>query len=281
MTKSEAGRLGGLAVVAKYGRGHMRAIGKQGFQKMVDRHFDGDRDKAIKWLTAKGLFEADKDMANSEYKRLYYLPKLYSKLEFCNQQYLRQNLIDNEEVDYDFKLLRDELEKELKIVGKEKFTRASELNAEKFNSEVHDATRDFLDALKNYYTSIYNKGADKRDEIVRRLNETKEKSEAFNKRRQDYQNEAIGALVKNVAEPQRIVERNGSLVRKINPIYMRPSDGKGFLDFRTQFYVSEKYFAGKYFPTMVFNMAIIWLMTVIMCIALYYDLLRKLVNRRR
>ena len=87
--------------------------------------------------------------------------------------------------------------------------------------------------------------------------------------------------MKNVSEPQRIVERYGKLIRKVNPIYMHPDDQAGFFDFRTQFYVAEKYFAGNYFPTVIFNLLVIWAMTVIMYITLYFDVLRKIVTRQR
>ena len=227
------------------------------------------------------FYETDKMMANSEYKKLYYLPKLKTKLDYCNQQYLQQNLENNEDVSYELEVLRNEINKELIIVGKEQFTRMDELTVENFNTDVYEATRKFLDGLEKYYTSVRNKGVSEKDRLVRKLNETPEKSEAFEKLRQDYQNEAIAALVKNVSESQRIVERHGKLIRKINPIYMRPVDQAGILDFRTQLYVAEKYFAGMYFPTVVFNLSIIWLMVFLLTLTLYYDLLRRLLTRKR
>ena len=38
MTKREAGRRGGLATVAKYGRGYMSAIGKRGAAALYSRY---------------------------------------------------------------------------------------------------------------------------------------------------------------------------------------------------------------------------------------------------
>lgn len=63
MTKAEAARLGGLAVVAKYGRAHMRVIGKRGYQAVVNKYFDGDAEAANKWLAEKGHYAADKDVS--------------------------------------------------------------------------------------------------------------------------------------------------------------------------------------------------------------------------
>ena len=61
MTKAEAGRLGGLAVVEKYGRKHMAQIGALGYQATVNKHFDGDANAANTWLSKKGRYVADKD----------------------------------------------------------------------------------------------------------------------------------------------------------------------------------------------------------------------------
>ncbi|MFM8833406.1 MAG: hypothetical protein ACKOEV_07240, partial [Cytophagales bacterium] len=50
------------------------------------------------------------------------------------------------------------------------------------------------------------------------------------------------------------------------------------LDFRENFYVPQKHFWGKKFDTLYFNIAVIWLMTVVLFVTLYFDLLKKLVH---
>lgn len=50
---------GGLAVYNKYGREHMRRLGRRGYRAMVERHFDGDQAAANKWLAAKGQYSGD------------------------------------------------------------------------------------------------------------------------------------------------------------------------------------------------------------------------------
>lgn len=50
---------GGLAVVAKYGAEHMAEIGRKGYEATVQKHFNGDREAANRWLAAKGQFIID------------------------------------------------------------------------------------------------------------------------------------------------------------------------------------------------------------------------------
>lgn len=52
---------GGLAVYNKYGRSYMAEIGRKGYEVTVEKHFDGDRDKANRWLTQKAHYVNDED----------------------------------------------------------------------------------------------------------------------------------------------------------------------------------------------------------------------------
>ena len=54
MTRQESGRLGGRATFQRYGRPHMSAIGRRGFEATVARHWAGDRAAYRNWLIARG-----------------------------------------------------------------------------------------------------------------------------------------------------------------------------------------------------------------------------------
>jgi hypothetical protein len=46
------GTEGGKVLYHKRGKAWMREIGRRGFAALVNRHFGGDRDEAIRWLHA-------------------------------------------------------------------------------------------------------------------------------------------------------------------------------------------------------------------------------------
>lgn len=50
---------GGQARAQKLSPQQRSQIAAKGFQTMVERHFDGDRQKAKAWLTARGLWTLD------------------------------------------------------------------------------------------------------------------------------------------------------------------------------------------------------------------------------
>lgn len=59
--------LGGQQRAVKLTKDELSTIARKGYEAMVNRHFNGDRAAANKWLTAKGLAAQD-----SEYTRFYY-----------------------------------------------------------------------------------------------------------------------------------------------------------------------------------------------------------------
>ncbi len=96
--------------------------------------------------------------------------------------------------------------------------------------------------------------------------------------RSRYANKAITDAVKNVATADRIIDYDGMLVQKVFPIYMDDPKPRHPLDISANLYQPAKYFAGRMIDTFVFNTAVIWLMTLILFITLYFDALRKFIQ---
>ena len=83
--------------------------------------------------------------------------------------------------------------------------------------------------------------------------------------------------MKNQDEALRIIETRGRLIQKVYPIYKDP-DPDHFIDFDAQFYLPTKHFMNATIDTFFFNLAVIWAMSILLYITLYFDLLRKLLS---
>ena len=92
-----------------------------------------------------------------------------------------------------------------------------------------------------------------------------------------YYNESLADLVRNVDEKERIIEFEGQLYQQINPIFIDPRPS-GPLDYRAHFFAPKKHLLGNDVSTFLFNNVIIWVMTVLLYVTLYFELLRKLIN---
>ena len=99
----------------------------------------------------------------------------------------------------------------------------------------------------------------------------------INRYKDRYYNESLADLVKNVDEKERIIEYEGQLYQQINPIFIDPRPS-GPLDYRAHFFAPKKHLLGTDVSTFLFNNIIIWIMTVMLYVTLYFELLRKLIN---
>lgn len=224
------------------------------------------------------FYNYEKVLAECDYKRIYYLPSLKTKLEYCFNNY--SNKEDDqvrEELQYSFELLRSEIQKELNEVKGNGFDYLDQLTIENFNSQAYLGAIAFLDTRRKFYGNRYNKADKAKESIILDLTGTPEKKVHFEVMKKQYRNETIVEIVKNQNETHRIVEDDGKLVQKIYPIYNDPEPDHLF-DYRAQFYVPTKHFLGIYLDTVSFNILVIWSMTIILGGTLYFDVLRKFIK---
>ncbi len=226
----------------------------------------------------KQFYELDRIAAEAEYKKIYFIPELESKLSYCmhNRQHWKNP--SHEGVTSALTTLRTEIENELSYVGDDKFSGVEKLAVGKFDSTTYKNTMGFLRALKVYYNHRQIKAKDGRDQLVDSLTSTPEREGAYEAMRLKYVNKAVSDAVKNITTAERIVEYQGRLIQKIYPIYNAEHKPRHSLDFSANLYQPTKHFAGRNFDTFVFNIGVIWFMTAMLFIALYFDLLKKLVK---
>ena len=218
------------------------------------------------------FYAFDQVMAACDYKRIYYIPELESRLEYCLNNLRDEREAIKQVIEKNLLLLRNELPKELAIVGQDKFTRVNDLTLSTFNGELYNETMTFLETLSKFYSHRHQRATEEKDKLLVGINNTEEERKAFQQIKNDNYNESIADVVKNQAEPQRIIERDSRLYQKIYPIYMTPQPGH-LLDFRTEFYVPVKHFLGQYIDTFYFNILVIWSMSIFLIVTLYFDAL--------
>ncbi len=223
------------------------------------------------------FYTYDKIMAEADYRKVYYIPTLESKLEYCLNNFQSDDKGVQIKMQNNLALLRSEISKELNYIGGDKFDRAEDLYLDKFDSVLYDHTNEFLETLRKFYVNRYNKADQYKDNVIHEMTNTPEKKEAFELLKSKYFNESIASLVKNQNDAHRIIEHDGILIQKVFPIYMTPHPS-GLFDFRDQFYVPHKHFMGRHFDTLYFNISIIWVMSLILILTLYFDIPRKVVD---
>lgn len=227
----------------------------------------------------KKFYELDQTIAMADYKRVYYIPQLESRLAYCINHPQGWNNPNDTRMTETFKLLQHELKNELRLTGGDKLPEVEQIGTGQFDSLVYRKSMHYLSVLKRAYARQMDEAVRKREKLIAYYTSTPEEEKNFERFRKRYVNEAVTDAVKNISAAERIVEYDGSLIQKIYPIYQLEHQPRHLFDFTANLYQPTKHFMGRYVDTLVFNIAVIWTMTVILFITLYLDLIRKIMNR--
>jgi ABC transport system ATP-binding/permease protein len=219
----------------------------------------------------------DKIMANADYKKLYHIPELETKLQFCLHNYRSADPEVKAKVRFNLDLVKQEIRDEVELVGVQETQWLVDLTTNRFDSVTYRSAIEFLTTLRRVYINRYNKTEAEREKKIISMTDTPEKERAFKEFKERYHNESIADFVKNLNESHKIIEKDGKLVQKVYPVYKDP-DPDHIIDFDAQFYMPAKHFLNRNIDTLFFNTGVIWSMTIVMAIALYFDALRKIID---
>lgn len=219
----------------------------------------------------------DKVMANSDYQKVYFIPELETKLQYCLTNYKSTDAEARQKLVKDLQLIYREVTKEAEETGAGELPWVSSLTPTKFDSATFQMANNFLENLKRVYINRYNNADREKEKKIESMTNTPDKEIGFESFRQDYHNETISDLVKNLSESHRIIEKDGKLIQKIYPIYKDP-DPEHIIDFDAQFYMPTKHFLSRNIDTFYFNTGVIWSMSLVLAILLYFDVLRRVID---
>ncbi len=225
----------------------------------------------------KKFYDLDQTVAEAEYKRIYYIPELQSKLAFCLNNRSRWRDDRYQPLNDALALLKRELENELQYVGEDKLD-TRKLEPGSFDSLAYENTNRFLTSLRTYYTRRMQSASEKKEAMITEMTNTEQKLAEYEKERQRYVNKAVSDAVRNISTPDRIVEYEGSLFQKIYPIYILEHKPRHPFDYSANLFQPTKHFLGAFIDTLVFNILVIWAMTLTLFVTLYFNLLKKLIR---
>lgn len=215
----------------------------------------------------KKFYYYDKKISEARFKKDYWNATIKSKLEDILRDLENQSA--GEDFEDNLKLVQTELKKELSATPQYSFAGADDLIAGRVSADVVRKALEYQETIRRHYVNIWNIQRDKKDVVLARLQ--KEDSEAFMKLRNDNANESLEEFVTNHNETNKTVEYNGEIIQKLDPIYMDPAHP--FI--RSHFYSPSKNVLGKKFSTFEVNVLVLWGMTMILYVILYFRLLKK------
>lgn len=219
-------------------------------------------------------YEYEKQAAMADFKAEFIMNDLKARNKFINDNLGSKDQETVKEIEKGLKILRDNLRNEKFKLGIEKLSIDSEITIGKFNGELGEKLDRYFDEYQKHYRKIYNQYTAK---IEKRMAKNERKGRNINDDKNRYLNESLSDLVRNTTTKSRLLEYDGELIQQINPVFQDPGKS-GIFDYRTQFFAPKKNLLGVEMATFWFNIIVIWFMTVLFYIFLYFELLKKGIN---
>jgi ABC-type multidrug transport system ATPase subunit len=214
------------------------------------------------------LFE--KEMSKASFKKDYWNVQIKGALDDIlndlNKGVKYKEFSDN------LLLVSNEIKKQNVLTPNIRFAFTDQLTPEKITPEIAEAAKGWVEAIRKLYVNIYNDASNREEALKSKL--TGESLQKFLKLRDNYFNKSLEDFVKNKNETVKIIVYKGELMQKLDPIFM---DSRNKL-IRAHFYAPEKQVFGMKVDTFVVNVIVLWVITFFLYLALYFRLLKKLLE---
>ena len=222
----------------------------------------------------KHFYEIDRAVSVGSYRGTKWTEEVKKRIDVALQSVQSNNDSILEASKDVFEFLRNEINRENSRNARIVFPNPERITTDKFNPQTADSLLNYLDKIKNFYETLTIKARKKKDGMILKLDAADPK--LYISQQNKYHNEAVSDIVKNIYMKQ-VVEYDNKLIRQRDPIFRYP-EVSNFFDFRSHFFAPQKHFMGTYTDTFYFNLLVVWFMTLVLYITLYFDSLKKLLE---
>ena len=220
------------------------------------------------------LYDIEKEESQSDFKKVYWLPELFERLERIKNELANVRTVSMSA--NDLLVIANEIKKESAAnTDIAPFGNTAELIPGKFNSETAERVSEYLSALDKYYGEKFQRISRQKENYFNYYLDRD--PDAYELLRDRYHNEGVSDIVRKVYEKNKILEYDHQLVQHYDPIYQEPFVND-IWTLRTHFYSPVKPFIGKTYDTFWYNMIVIWMLTILLYLALYFEWLKKLID---
>jgi ABC-type multidrug transport system ATPase subunit len=216
----------------------------------------------------KPFFEYDMALSQNEWYASFLIPTLGVKVDEClvagrNPEY-------REYTENNFRKINYHLNELSEISGVKPGDWISSVNYSHFNDITGDDVKLFLDSLKVTFR-LNNRVISLQRDSLYDLKASRMGYDKFIRLRETDYNESLADIVLNRLNTSKIYETDARLIQKADPVYMSPGSKYG----RAHFFAPYKLLGNLKIETMIFNVAVIWIMTLFLFVTLYYNILKR------
>ena len=150
------------------------------------------------------------------------------------------------------------------------------LNKETFTADAADVTERYLDSLASQFHLFRRNNVALKDSVTGAL-VSQMGMEAFLELKEDYTNNKLREIVLDEYNPKKTIVTSDRIIQRYEPVYMKPVSRNG----RAQYYAPFKQIGSIQIETFRFNITVLWIVSLILYIALYYKVLQTAMSSGR
>lgn len=231
-------------------------------------------DRFVNNAYERGFYAFDQRMKTSNWKKDLWVRELGNRVAE-----VRRGLNDPGKagaVAADLALLRTELGKEMRQLRGFNVPGIDRLRPGQVDGLLLDEVDRSLATLTQHYRNAYKLNEQAKDKGIAQLTRTPEDRAAYFALLDAHRNESLADFVTNKNDVNVIVEAEGELVQKSDPVYLDPVSSDFF---GAHFYAPVKRLLGVRVPTAWANMLVLWGMSLLFALTLYTNLFPRVIER--
>ncbi|MGQ9619661.1 MAG: ATP-binding cassette domain-containing protein [Bacteroidales bacterium] len=218
----------------------------------------------------RSFYLYDQTMSRANFMKTFWIEKInerFTRLESSLAEGIKDDLYYE-----DLDLLNYEINKELRNHPDEEYKYAEYLTPDKFNMEILAETKRYIERTRQYYINLYNRASSLKDRMV--MDWEAQNNKKITELKNKYFNDKLDEFVTNSNELKNVIVYKNRIYQKSDPIFVEPESK--FI--KAHFYAPVKNLFGKPADTLVVNVAVLWLITILFYVVLYFRLLKKLLD---
>jgi hypothetical protein len=224
------------------------------------------------------IFETEAQKRNANFKSSYWTKEVKNKVNYVAKNFLEEDEVTKALVSDALLTIKNEIEAENfkgKLANK---NLDSLLRNDRITPRVLLSLHTYVREAEDHYAELSVEAHKKMDRTIGLLENSDKYDYDATLFKKLYFNENLSTLVRNSDAKDRIVEINNRFIRKIDLIFYSPPKPSNPLNYRTHMYAPTKYFFGMQVDTFWFNIGVIWSMTILLYLLLYFDVFQRLVD---
>jgi hypothetical protein len=176
---------------------------------------------------------------------------------------------------YELSMIKREIRREMELINGFTCPSVEVLSPGSVTEAALTDIEQCLDLLVTHYRKVYRSAEQDKESYVANMTATPEAKKAYFALLDGFRNESLTEIVTNRNDVNVIVEYQGRLVQKSDPVYLVPEKGTIF---EAHFYAPVKWLFGQRIPTLWANTIVLWGMSLVLAVLLYLDVFPRLMR---